>query len=114
MTDQELQKLARLIVIEQANNEQWMEAFARANAKLQKPEKRLVSAKKAADILGISVWQLYKIKDDEYGRPNFSYTKGDSQSSPLKFNANTLIEEYERLLAKGKKVITLNPIRAAI
>lgn len=113
MTDNEMKRLAHLIVMEQAQNEEWMLAFAQAQAKLQKTEKKLVSAKKAADMLGISVWQLYRIKDDEYGKPQFSYTKGDSQSSPLKFNAVTLIDEYEHYLAKKKvKVIQMKPMAA--
>lgn len=114
MTDSELQRLAHLIVLEQASNETWMLAFAKANAKLQKPEKKLISAKAAADILGISVWQLYRIKDDEDGRPRFSYTKGKSPSSPLKFNSATLVDEYERFLSSGKKVIRLRPVKTAL
>ncbi len=70
----------------------------------KEPKKKLVSAKIAADTLGISVWQLYRIKDDEDGRPRFSYSKGSSQSSPLKFNAVTLIEEYERFLSTKRQI----------
>ena len=115
MTDNELKRLAHLIVMEQAQNEEWMQAFAKAQAKLQKTEKRLVSAKKAAEILGISTWQLYRIKDDEDGKPQFSYTKGESHSSPLKFNAATLTDEYERYLAKKRvKVVHLKPITAVM
>ncbi len=112
MSDNELRRLAHLIVLEQASNEQWMIAFAKAQSKLQKPQKKLVSAKIAADTLGISVWQLYRIKDDEDGRPQFSYTKGESQSSPLKFDASTLLEDYERYLARRKssKVIQMKAI----
>lgn len=72
----------------------------------KEPKKKLVSAKIAAETLGISVWQLYRIKDDEGGRPRFSYTKGASQSSPLKFNAVTLIEEYERFLSSKRCTIS--------
>lgn len=104
MSDNELKRLAHLIVMEQAGNEQWMVAFAKAHAKLQKTERRLISAKKAAETLGISVWQLYRIKDDESGTPQFSYTKGDSQSSPLKFDASTLLADYERYLARKKTI----------
>ena len=67
MTDFELRKLARMIVQEQAENEQWMIAFAKAQSKVKKPANKLVSPAKAAEILGISVWQLYHIKDDEDG-----------------------------------------------
>lgn len=118
MTDNELKRLAHLIVIEQAQNEDWMLAFAKAQSKLQKTEKRLISSKKAAEMLGISVWQLYRIKDDEDGRPQFSYTKGESQSSPIKFNAATLMDEYERFLARKKtKVVQMEisqPIRKVL
>ena len=111
MSDNELRRLAKMIVIEQANNEQWLMNFAKAQQKMQKPEMRLVSAKKAAEMLGISVWQLYRIKDDESGRPQLSYTKGDSQSSPLKFDASTLLEDYERYLARKKlRVIQMKPV----
>lgn len=114
MTDVELRRLAHLIVLEQASSEEWMMAFAKAQSKMKKPENRLISAKKAADVLGISVWQLYRIKDDEDGRPRFSYTKGNSQSSPLKFNSATLMEEYERFLASSKKVIRLRSVKTAL
>ena len=50
MTDLELRKLARMIVQEQAENEQWMIAFAKAQSKLQKPVEKLVSPAKAAEI----------------------------------------------------------------
>ena len=113
MTDNEMRRLAHLIVMEQANNEEWMIAFAKAQAKLQKHEKRLVSAKKAAEMLGISTWQLYRIKDDEDGMPQFSYTKGSSQSSPLSFDADKLLEEYERYLSRKRmKVVSIKPLVA--
>lgn len=109
MTDAEMRRLAHYIVMEQASNEQWLAAYAKAQSKLRGPERRLISAKKAADMLGISVWQLYRIKDDEDGRPQFSYTKGSAKSSPLKFDASRLLDEYERYLAKRNKVVTMNP-----
>lgn len=114
MTDLELRKLARMIVQEQAENEQWMIAFAKAQSKLQKPVEKLVSPAKAAEILGISVWQLYHIKDDEDGRPRFSYVKtGNSQSSPLKFNAATILEEYDRYLSQKKSKTNIVPLKVA-
>lgn len=107
MTDSEMRRLAHYIVMEQASNEQWLTAYAKAQSKLREPQRRLVSAKEAANMLGISVWLLYRIKDDEDGKPQFSYTKGNAQSSPLKFNSATLIEEYERYLAKQQKVVDI-------
>lgn len=113
MTDLELRKLAQFIVIEQSKSPEWMEAFAKAQTRMQKPEDKLISAQKAAEYLGISVWQLYRIKDDEDGRPQFSYIKGESKSSPLKFQLATLKEEYERFIAKKKSAKTV-PLRKAI
>lgn len=103
MTDFELRKLAHYIVVEQASNEQWLTAFAKAQAKIKNSEKRLISAKKAANMLGISVHQLRRIKDDEDGKPQFSYTKGSAKSSPIKFDVSRLIEEYNMFLAKKMK-----------
>lgn len=102
MSDGELRRLARMIVQEQAKSEAWMTAFAKAKAKLEKPTKNLVSAKQAAEMIGISVWQLYRIKDDENGHPQFTYVKGDSQSSPLYFDADLLIEEYKKFQLRRK------------
>jgi len=105
MTDGELRRLAHFIVLEQASSQEWMEAFAKEYAKITKGKespKRFVSAKQAAGILGISVWQLYRIKDDENGNPRFSYIKsGAEKSSTLKFNAATLMDEYERYISNG-------------
>ena len=108
MTDGELRRLAHFIVLEQASSKEWMEAFAKEYARITKGKetpKRFVSAKQAAVILGISVWQLYRIKDDENGKPRFSYIKsGTEKSSTLKFNAATLVEEYERYISsKGER-----------
>lgn len=107
MTDEELRRLARFIVQEQAENDRWMESFARAQARLGEQCRRLVSAKTAAEMLGISVWQLYRIKDDDNGVPRFSYTKGGSQSSPLRFNPDTIVDEYESYLAETKKNVAV-------
>ena len=84
MSEYELRRLAKMIVEIQSQDEAWLMAFAKAQAKLMPP--RLVSAKEAAGILGISVSCLYKIKDDDYGIPRFTYIKGGSKSSPLKFD----------------------------
>lgn len=114
LTDNELRRLALLIVQEQARNPEWMESYAKARAKAENPSVRLVSAKRAAEILGISVWQLYKIKDDENGEPQFSYVKGVSQSSPLKFNVDKLEKEYERYLSSRKVAANAIPLRAVV
>ena len=114
MTDLELSKLSDMIVQRLTQNEKWMMAFAKTMAKLQKPAEKLVSPAKAAEILGISVWQLYHIKDDEDGRPRFSYVKtGNSKSSPLKFNAATILEEYDRYLSQKKSKVNIVPLKVA-
>ena len=107
MTDNELRRLAHYIVQEQANNEQWMTSYAKAQSKLREPEKRLVGARQAAEMLGISVILLRRIKDDENGVPQFSYVKGGSKSSPLKFNAATLMEEYERYVSRHGNLVNI-------
>lgn len=112
MSYSEMRQLAKLIVEEQANSEAWMAAFAKANSKLQKKDDKLLSAKEAADMLGISVSLLYHIKDYEDGRPRFSYIKcGKSKSATLKFKASTLVEEYERYVASLNKVIKMSPLK---
>ena len=97
MTDREIQRLAHAIILEATTNDDLLAKIAKMMKKETKGEKRLVSTKKAAEMLGISTWQLYRIKDDENGKPRFSYEKGgDKKSSTLKFNASTIVDEYER------------------
>lgn len=86
MTDIELKKLAVMIVEQQAQNKDWMQAYVAECIKLEKDN--LVSASKAAEILGISVGHLRRIKE------HFHYVKGSSQSSPLRFDADKLKEDY--------------------
>ena len=103
MSDLELRRLAHFIVLEMASNENLIVAMAKAQKKVMKKETRLVSAKEAARIIGISVWQLYHIKDDKAGLPRFSYIKcGKGKSGTLKFNAITLVDEYARYVASLK------------
>lgn len=115
MSYSEMRQLAKLIVEEQANNEAWMNAFAKANAKLKKKDDdEMLSTKDAAKRIGISRSLLYHIKDGEDGKPQFSYIKcGNSKSATLKFKASTLVEEYERYVASNKKMIKLRPVKTA-
>lgn len=116
MSDGELRRLARMIVQEQSKSEAWMTAFAKTKAELEKPRKKMVSAKQAAEMIGISVWQLYRIKDDEYGYPQFTYLKGDSQSSPLYFDGDLLVEEYRKFQLRRrmlKAIDNKSPIKYA-
>ena len=114
MTEYELNRLAELIVEKQASSPQWMEAFAMARVQaeftLRTSQKRLISAKQGADRLGISVGHLYHIKE------HFTYVKGESKSSPLKFNEDTLQDEYKNYLEKEGRNANpfLEPIRKAL
>ena len=103
MTDREIDLLTQRIVFHAMNSDELIARVSKAMQKNKKPEKKLISLKKAAEMLGISHWQLYRIKDDASGRPQFSYVKtGTAKSSTVKFNAATIHEEYERYLASRK------------
>ena len=102
MTYNELQTLAKLIVQEQASSKEWMEAFVKAQSEVKVPSVKYVSAKTAAEMLGMSVWQLYRIKG------HLTHKKsGKEQSSTLKFDAWKLVEDYERYIASKKAVLGL-------
>lgn len=104
LTDREIDMLAQRIVFHVKQDDELLDKIAKMVKKNEKPKKKLISLKDAADKIGISKWQLYRIKDDASGKPQFSYVKtGDSHSSPIKFNAVTIVEEYERYLASSKK-----------
>lgn len=113
MTDNELRRLARMIVQEQSRNEEWMNAFAKASSRIRSAEMGMVSAKRAAEILGISVWQLYRIKDNEDGTPRFTYVKGCSKSSPLRFDSSLLRKEYDAYLRMRNTAAFIIPLRKA-
>lgn len=95
MTDIELKKLAHYIVLEAREDEGLLAKLAKMLQKSGKTEQRRnVNAKVAADMLGISVRQLRRIKD------NFSYVKtGTARSAKILFNANSLNEEFEAYVA---------------
>lgn len=80
-----------MIVEQQSKDKAWMQAYVAEHIRQEQGidgNTNLVSAAKAAEILGISVSRLYHIKN------NFHYVKGGSQSSPLKFDADRLKEDY--------------------
>lgn len=80
LNDWELRKLAHYIAMELMDGKQ-----------PEPPqEKRLVPARKAAEILGISKSQLYRIAD------SLTHIKGGN--GRLMFNAAAIVGEYERLL----------------
>ena len=98
MSIEEIDLLAAKIAEHLMNDDRFTEKVAKAIG--SKPVKKLVSAKEAAAMLGISVMQLYHIKDDENGTPRFSYIKtGSSKQASLKFDSSKLMKEYERYIA---------------
>jgi len=103
MTDSELRRLAQMIVQEQARNQEWMDAFVHAQVRHGEGTpcgRRFLSAHEAAEALGISVWQLYRIKD------RFTCIKsGVERSSTLKFDASTLQAEYRDYLQSRSRVM---------
>lgn len=110
MTDDELKRLAHFIVLEQASNETFINALAKATIALNKTEK-LVTLKEAANIIGKSASWLYKHKEED-GIKNFSFVKSeDSKNSSVMFNASTLMEEYNSYVLRKKSVIKTIPLR---
>ncbi len=108
MTEQELRRLAKLIVEEQANNPEWMMAKVKAEAKMRKGKTlpHWVNAKVAADVLGISVRTMREIKE------SFTYIKsGSSRQGNIYFDANLLTEEYDRYLAQKNRTINMIPLK---
>lgn len=97
MTEYELRRLAKMIVEIQSQDEAWLMAFAKAQAKLRMETPRLVSAKEAAAMLGISADRLYRIKDEAH----LTYIKGGGRSCRVKFDANVIVREYEEYLKKS-------------
>lgn len=111
MTDKELRKLAQMIVEEQAANPQWMMEFAKAQAQLRKKPAgpQWVNTQVAADTLGISVRTMRDIKK------HFTHIKsGDEKQSSVYFDANKLMEEYDKYLASRKKVVRMTLTVAAM
>ena len=111
MTEYELNRLAELIVQKQAESQQWMTAFVAERMRQEGAGKaedtNLVSAERAAKMLGISVGHLRRIKE------HFRYVKGGSISSPLKFYADTLKEDYLRYTkSTNKSPVFYDPVMA--
>lgn len=99
MTDIELKKLAAMIVEQQSTNKEWMQAYVAERIRQEQGienNTNLVSASKAAEILGISVGHLRRIKE------HLHYVKGGSQSSPLKFDADKLKDDYLNYIESTK------------
>ena len=100
MTDNELRKLAQMIVEAQASNPTWMLENAKAHMKLRKKdtEPRWVNTKVAAQMLGLSVRTMRDIKD------SFCYIKsGNENQSNIYFDANKLMDGYDKYLASRRK-----------
>lgn len=97
MTDYEIKKIAKAIIDEALQNDALLKKIASMVQSPAKAPVRLVTAREAASMLGISVGHLRSIKDDENGMPRFSYVKtGSGKNCALRFNANTLMSDYER------------------
>mgnify|MGYP002625432446 CR=1 FL=1 len=109
MSDVEMRKLAHYIVLEAREDEELLVKVAKMLQKSGKTEQRRnVNAKVAADMLGISVRQLRRIKD------SFSYMKtGTAQQAGIMFNANTLHEEYDAYIASRQKTFQIKPLKVA-
>ena len=100
MSDMEIRMLAKYIVAEASQDEALLDKVISAVHRVRKKEKKLITAKEAAMKLGISVWSLYRLKSYPSGEPVFSCVKtGNTKSSTLRYNANTVVEEYDRYLA---------------
>lgn len=111
MTDSELRRLAYIIVEEQARNKQWMENHLQARRAASEHvcrDVQLISAREAAAMLGISYSWFRHIIYDENGNPNFTFIKGASRNSRMKFDKSKLLDEYKRYLLK-KDGETVNP-----
>lgn len=97
--EKELMAIARAVMSAMATDAALAKSVAKQMESLRK-EKRLITAKEAARLLHISVWTLYRIKNYPDGSPVFSCVKtGKSQSSTLRYNEATLMDEYERYIA---------------
>ena len=99
MTERDCKRMIDYFIMAIKHDEELQSLIANAIAKTQKQPKRLITAKAAAEMVGISVCQLYRIKDDADGKPRFSYVKtGRSKSSTLRFNAAKFMDEYNRYI----------------
>lgn len=109
MSDVELRKLAHYIVVEAREDDVLLAKVAKMLQKFSvKQERRNVNAKVAADMLGISVRQLRRIKE------HFSCVKtGTSKQAGIMFNANTLQQEYDAYIALKQKMFQLKPLKVA-
>ena len=100
MNEAQIRLLAKYIVEYAREDNKLLEKVAKMVERQRSKQKRLVSAKVAATMLGISIGTLYRLKKYPDGRPIFSCIKsGTSKSSTLKYNAATILEEYEEYLA---------------
>ena len=111
MTDNELRKLAQMIVEAQVSNPQWMLEYAKAQSQLRKKHTgpQWISTKVAAEMLGLSVRTMRDIK--KY----FTTIKsGEEKQSSVYFDANLLMDEYDRYLATRKKVVRMDIKRCAM
>lgn len=98
ISQRECDMIALSLVRTMKTDDELLERLGRVMSKKTINQKaQPISAKKAAETLGISVRQLRRIKE------HFSCVKtGTSQQSGLVFNANTLVDEYQRYIANRR------------
>lgn len=100
LSDAEMKTIATYIIKMAREDDLLLERLAKASEKLRSRKQRFITAKKAAETLGISTWSLYRLKTYPSGEPIFTSVKsGNSKSSTLKYDASRLVEEYQAYLA---------------
>lgn len=105
MTDVEIRMLAKYIVEESNSDGAVLDKIISVVVTGDKSERRLVSAKKAAEILGISTSLLYKTKCYPDGRPILTCMKlGSNKSNILRYDANKIVLEWEAYAAWKRRM----------
>lgn len=100
MSELEIRTQIRYVIAEMLDSDAFFQKMVKAMANAKANEKRLITAKEAAQRLNISMSLLYKMKTYPDGTPIFSVVKtGNAKSSTLRYNSATLVREYEAYLA---------------
>ncbi len=100
LSELEMKTIAMNIIKFAREDDKLIEKIVKAVEKQRSKQPRLVTAKTAASMLGISTWTLYRLKTYPNGEPIFTTIKsGSSRSSTLKYDASKLVQEYEAYLA---------------
>ena len=103
LTDRDCKLIVQYLCDALKNDTDLQDILAKAMVRTAKPKPRLVKAREAARMLSISDSYLHHIKDDSRGKPRFSYIKtGPGRTSPLLFDANKIVSEFESYIASRK------------